>query len=131
MTPAKKSVPSKTVHRKSRTSSSKNRRTEILLEDMNGKINVIAEGHQMLAERMDRLETNLTTKMEEGFKDQDQKRSLATQALTKRIDAVADEVREIRGEVREVRRDIREHIAPRLDDHESRLTVLEGKPAAS
>jgi len=91
----------------------------------------------MLVERMDRLETNLETKMEEGFKDQDQKRNLATQALTKRIDQVAGEVRgvdqrlskkidAVADEVRGLRADVQ----PRLDDHEARITSLEGKPAA-
>jgi peptidoglycan hydrolase CwlO-like protein len=102
----------------------------------------------MLVEHMDRVEANLRTEMKEGFQDQDQKRNLATQALTKRIDgtdakiekveasltkridSLAEEVRELRGEVREVRTDIRERIAPRLDDHEARIASLEGKPAA-
>jgi exonuclease VII large subunit len=107
-----------------------NRRSEILLEDMHGKMQVIAEGHQMMVERMDRLETNLETKMEEGFKDQDQKRNLATQALTKRIDEVdqrlSQKIDAVADEVRELRTDIH----PRLDDHETRIASLEGKPAA-
>ncbi len=114
MTPSK-SNPLKSVKGKSRKPAAKERRTEILLEDMNGKMTVLADGHQMLVERMDRLET----KMEEGFKDQNQKRNLATQALTKRIDSVTDEIRGLRNDVQ-----------PRLDDHEARITSLEGKPAA-
>jgi chromosome segregation ATPase len=104
---------------------------------MHGKMSVIAEGHQMLVGRMDRLDT----KMDKGFQEQNRQRELSNKALTKRIDQVesslgqridqvAGEVREVRAEVRELRTDIREHTEPRLDDHETRLTALEGKPAA-
>jgi len=147
MTPSK-SGSSKSADRKSRTPPSRNRRSEILLEDMHGKISVIAEGHQMLVGRMDRLDT----KMDKGFQEQNRQRGLSNKALTKRIDQVesslgqridqvesslgqridqvSGEVREVRAEVRELRTDIREHIAPRLDDHEARMAALEGKPAA-
>lgn len=125
MTPSK-SGSSKSANRKSRTPPSKNRRTEILLEDMHGTINVIAEGHQMLVENL----AGLRAEMKEGFEDQDQKRNLATQALTKRIDGVESSLSKRIDQVAEEVRGLRADVQPRLDDHEARLTVLEGKPAA-
>jgi len=114
MTPSK-SGSSRSANRKSRTPPSRNRRSEILLEDMHGKMSVIAEGHQMLAEHLVRL---------------DEKLDNLDASMGKRIDNLAGEVQGLRGEVREVRTDIREHIAPRLDDHEARIAALEDQPAA-
>jgi len=154
MTPSK-SGSSKPAKGSARKPPAKERRTEILLEDMNGKMTVIAEGHQMLVERMDRMETNLRAEMKEGFQDQNRQRELSNKALTKRIDAVAADVREVdqrlSGKIDAVAADVREvdqrlskkidavadevrglraDVQPRLDDHEARITVLEGKPAA-
>jgi predicted nuclease with TOPRIM domain len=37
---------------------------EIILEDINGKFQLVIEGHQMLAERMDRFESRIEDRMD-------------------------------------------------------------------
>lgn len=115
---------------------------EILLEDMNDRIRLLAEGQNMQGDRLD-------TKMEEGFKEQNRQRELGNRALTKRIDdglaGVNKRIDEVNSsltkkidrveasltkEIRELKTDIREKVLPRLEDHEQRLTALEEKPAA-
>ena len=117
-------------------------RFEILLEDMNDRIQLLAEGQNMQGDRLE-------TKMEEGFKEQNRQRELDNRALTKRIDdglaGVNKRIDEVNSsltkkidrveasltkEIREIKTDIREKVLPRLEDHEQRLTALEEKPAA-
>jgi hypothetical protein len=58
---------------------------EILLEDMNGKLDLVLEGHAVLAEKIDRLARDT----DERFKLVD----LKFDALNDKIDAVAADLR--------------------------------------
>ncbi len=95
-------------------------RFEVLLEDIQDKVQLLAEGQKMQGDRLE-------AKIEEGFKEQNRQRELGQRALTKRIDGVEASLTK---EIREVKADIRENILPRLEDHEQRITALEEKPAA-
>jgi len=108
----------------------KKERFEILLEDVQDEIQLLAEGQKMQGE-------SLRAEMKAGFKDQNLQRELANKALIKRIDDTAASLRqgiqEVQGEVKGVKEEVRElrsDILPRLDGHESRISALEGKPAA-
>jgi len=113
-------------------------RFEILLEDIQDKVQLLADGQKMQGERLE-------AKMEEGFKAQDLKGELATKALIKRIDGVEEsltkridgveesltkKIGENTKEIRELNTEIREKVMLRLEDHEQRITTLEKKPAA-
>ena len=106
-------------------------RFEIPLEDIQDKVQLLAERQKMQGDRLE-------TKMEEGFKEQNRQRELGQRALTKRIDGVEASLnKKIDGveasltkEIHELKADIRESVLPRLEDHEHRITALEEKPAA-
>ena len=111
-------------------------RFEILLENVEGKLQVVAEGHGMLAENMVRLEAGIgklgeghemlagnMVRLEGKVDGLDRKIAEVDHRLSTKIDTLAEEVHELRS-------DIQEKVLPRLDGHESRLTALEGKPAA-
>ena len=132
-------------------------RFEILLEDIQDNVQLLAERQKMQGDRLE-------TKMEEGFKEQNRQRELGQRALTKRIDGVEasltkridevetslnkkidgveasltkriDEVessltKKIDGVETSLTKEIQEKVLPRLEDHEQRITALEEKPAA-
>jgi len=96
---------------------------EVLLEDINGKMKLLIEGHQTLTERMDRLEESFNQKLDE------------------RTAEIRGEILGVRKELKEDIRGVREELGQkietldgkvskaleRLDQHEERITRIEEK----
>ena len=103
-------------------------RLEVILEDMNGKFDLLLEGHASLDQKIDRVH--------DSAKD-DHRESMAMiktvhDSLDEKIDSVRDELKgemsELRGEMGELRGEVRA-VGEKVDTHEGRITHLERKVA--
>lgn len=80
-------------------------RLEVLLEDILGKVNIIAEGHDLLNRKIDRVEANLSERIE---------------ANSQKIDHLAEILAKTRRELGETRQELNEkidHVAASLEAH--------------
>jgi len=121
---------------------------EVLLEDMNRKIDLLVEGHTGLTDRMDRLEASFNKKIEERTSElmteirgvdkraekRDNELAMKTQGLDQRIE---ERTEGLRGEIQGVKKELGQKIEKldekvsrglkRLDRHEERITHLAEK----
>lgn len=106
--------------------------TDAILEDINGKFDVLVEGQQSLSSRMDGLENEFTDfkqemtefKQESLIFQQETKSSLQT--IFDYLSRIDDELKEIRSEIKGIRRDLlsKAEVA-RVERLEKRVVMLE------
>jgi len=100
-------------------------RMEIILEDMNGKFDLLLEGHAALDQKIDRVQATSHNQHTEAMAmiktvhdSLDAKIGGVEQRLSTKIDSLRDELKE----------DIRV-VGEKVDGHEERLVQLERKAA--
>ena len=124
---------------------SKKDRMEVLLEDINGKMKLLIEGHQALTERMDRLEENFNQKLDERTAQIRGEILGVRKELKGEIQGVRSELKqdiegvrkELKGEIQGVRSELGSKIEnldkkvtkalKKIDQHEERITKIEEK----
>ena len=113
---------------------SKKDQIEVLLEDINGKMKLLIEGHQALTERMDRLEENFNQKLDERTAQ------IRGEILGVRKELKQD-IGEVRGELKKEIQGVKKELSnkigkldekvtealKKLNQHEKRITKIEEK----
>jgi len=93
---------------------SKKDQIEVLLEDINGKMKLLIEGHQALTERMDRLEENFNQKLDERTAQIRGEILGVRKELKQDIEGVRKELKneigQVRNNVEEVRKELKQDI---------------------
>lgn len=107
---------------------------EVLLEDINGKMKLLIEGHQALTERIDRLEEGFNQKLDERTAEIRGEILGVRKELKEDIEGVREELKEdIKGVREELGQKIEtldekiSKVLERLDQHEERITCIEEK----
>jgi len=84
---------------------------EVLLEDINGKMGLLIEGHQSLTERIDRLEESFNQKLDERTAQIRGEILGVRQELKGDIERTRDELRdELRGDIERTRDELRDEL---------------------
>jgi uncharacterized protein YdcH (DUF465 family) len=96
-------------------------RLEVILEDMNGKFDLLLEGHATLDRKIDRVHGEAS----ENHRETMAMVKTVHDTLDAKIDSVGDE---LKGEMGELKREVRA-VGEKVDGHEARIRHLEKKVA--